>query len=209
MAGKIVETLNGYRIEWIDRQRLQDLARHLLAQGLDGVGINPYNRWDGKPADLELLPDDLRALAVPFADEVGVTHERLQRLPRLEFLLLAEYTGAADIAGESFRVVRVQLTRKIRLSGIPTKRIRGRGTITSRSRCWGGIAPGATPARLKWQARGGSLRAPRAQGEIRPHREWISGRRLSHRGRNNRSEVGWRQHSAAWASAGAKTLVSK
>ena len=123
MAGKIVETLNGYTIEWIDRQRLQDLARHLLAQGLDGVGINPYNRWDGKPADVELLPDDLRALAVPFADEVGVTQERLQRLPRLEFILLAEYTGAADIGGDSFRIVRVQLTRKIRLSGMPNLRL--------------------------------------------------------------------------------------
>lgn len=125
------EIRDGYRIKALINESADDVRKDLEAGKYDGVSFNPYGSdfrssapgWTG---DINLFLEaglPLKAISIPFADRVGLNLKILDRIPDLEMLLLADFSGCARISLPSLRVLSIGLTDKLSLGNMPNLKI--------------------------------------------------------------------------------------
>lgn len=116
------ESIDGYKIRWVSSESVQGIEKSLEAEDYEGIGLNPYK------GDIQNLREiigssvSLRALALPFANKVGMTSDYIGRQSDLEMLWLSDFDGPIRLGNDSLRSLRVKFSKNIEIGKLPSLR---------------------------------------------------------------------------------------
>lgn len=113
------ESMDGYRIRWLSDESLAFIDEQLRDRLIHGIGVNPYRGWRRPLGELSEMRCSVEALAIPYGDRVEGVDGFLRSHRNLELLLLSEFSGNIEIRGESIRVLRVRLTKRMVFGDFP------------------------------------------------------------------------------------------
>ena len=114
-----IEIIDGYRICHVTTESAEALQAGLQRGEFDGLGLNRYRGFTGHTMELLAHRFSLKALMLPYADNIGFDGAVLATYPALEMLLLSEFTGAARFEGDALRVLRIRHNPRMSFGPLP------------------------------------------------------------------------------------------
>ena len=120
MTEKMIRSMAGYVLVECSLSSLKADNKRVIEKGeIDGFFINPHNKWDGKPEDLHRITDQVKALNIPVADDIGLTVTHLSRFKLLEYLYVAECSLPIKFESPCLRELGIGLTKRMTLGSLP------------------------------------------------------------------------------------------
>ncbi|MCH6255510.1 hypothetical protein MLD52_03045 [Puniceicoccaceae bacterium K14] len=116
------ESIDGYKIRWVSSENVHDIKKNLELESFEGIGLNPYRGEILNLLDIIASSVSFRALALPFANKVGITSDYIERQGGVEMLWLSDFDGPIRLDHDSLRSLRVKFTKNIEIGKLPSLR---------------------------------------------------------------------------------------